>query len=156
MSSYIFAICGAMLDQRKWVAAYVAPASAKARASGWFASRWSSVAASSRGSPVTTNATTVLVNDPFPGVLEVTVFPILDFARIRAAMLDVHYEDPANRYTRRQRVRLTPELTETVVRFSIRNPTLKRYRHELTIVRSDGTTEQRTVETEENILSIIG
>ena len=106
--------------------------------------------------PVATRATTVLVNDPFPGALEVTIFPMLDFSTIRAAMLDVRYDDPANRYSRQQRLRLTPELTETVVRFSTVDPKLKRYRHELTIVRSDGRTERRpAVETEEDILSIV-
>jgi hypothetical protein len=106
--------------------------------------------------PVTTRATTVLVNDPFAGALEVTIFPTLDFASIRTAMLDVFYDDLANHYTRRQRVRLTPELTETVVRFSTVDPVLKRYRHELTIIRSDGRIERRpAVETEDDILSIV-
>jgi hypothetical protein len=106
--------------------------------------------------PVTTRATTVLVDDPFPGALELTIFPVLDFATIRAAMLDVRYDDPANRYSREQRLRLTPDMSEASVRFSIADPARKRFRYELTIVRTDGRTERLPlVETEDDIVTLV-
>jgi hypothetical protein len=109
------------------------------------------------GPLVTTRATTVLLDDPFPGTLDVTIFPLLDWSAIRAAMLDITYEDFRNDYRRNQRVRLTPEMTETSVRFATVDPTLRNYRHQLTIVRSNGATERGpAIETDEDILSLVG
>ncbi len=106
--------------------------------------------------PVTTKATSIVIDDPFPGSIDVTIFPTLDFGSLRAAMLDVRYEDPANRYMRQERIRLTAETTEATVRFSTPNPTLKRYRHQLTLVHADGRTErQPAIDTEDDIISIV-
>ena len=110
-----------------------------------------------RGASVRTQATTVLVDDPFPGSLDVTFFPMLDWSTLRAAVLDVTYSDPANAYNRERRVRLAPELTETNVHFSVIDPKLKRYHHQLTLVRTNGTTErQPAVETDVDIVSLVG
>lgn len=111
-----------------------------------------------RESPMmTSRVPRVLVEDPFPGLLNVTIFPMLEWEEIRAAMLDVSYEDTANNYRRSHRIRLTPALNETSVRFSTVNPALKRYRHQLTIVRNDGTTERLpAIETEDDIISLTG
>ena len=108
------------------------------------------------GTSVRTKATTVPVTDPFPGNLDVTFFPTFDWSQLKAAMLDVTYADPANTYSREQRVRLDPNLTETNVRFSIMDPKLKRYRYQLTLVHADGKTERRpVVETSGDIVSLI-
>lgn len=106
--------------------------------------------------PVTTKATSIVIDDPFPGAVDITIFPALDFGALRAAMLDVRYEDPAHGYLRQERVRLTAETTEATVRFSTPDPKLKRYRYQLTLVTSDGRTErQPAVETEDDIISIL-
>ena len=48
-------------------------------------------------------------------------------------------------------------MSETNVRFSTANPALKRYRHQLTIVRDDGSTERLpAIETEDDIISLTG
>ncbi len=108
------------------------------------------------GTPVRTKSTSVLVNDPFPGSLDVTFFPMFDWSTLKAAILDITYVDPTNTYTREQRVRLEPSTTETNVRFSIIDPKLKRYRYQLTLVHADGKTERRVaVETDEDIVSLV-
>ncbi|WP_068167748.1 hypothetical protein [Hydrogenophaga taeniospiralis] len=106
--------------------------------------------------PVTTRATSVVVDDPYPGSLDLTIFPIVDFSTVRAAMLDVNYADPAHRYTRHERVRLTPEMTEARVRFSTPDPTKKRFSHQLTVVHTDGRTERPApVETEDDVITVV-
>lgn len=108
-----------------------------------------------RGPTLRTTATTVLVDDPFPGSLDLLFFPALDWSTLRAAMLDITYADPMNAYNRTQRVRLAPDTTEVSVRLSTVDPALKRYRHQLTLVRTDGTTERRpVVETEADIVGL--
>ncbi|MFP8781299.1 hypothetical protein [Hydrogenophaga sp. RWCD_12] len=106
--------------------------------------------------PVTTRATSVVVDDPYPGSLDLTIFPIVDFSTVRAAMLDVNYADPAHHYTRHERVRLTPEMTEARVRFSTPDPSKKRYSHQLTVVHTDGRTERPAlVETENDVITVV-
>lgn len=108
------------------------------------------------GTPLRTKSTSVLVNDLFPASLDVTFFPMLDWPTLKAAVLDVTYVDQANTYTREQRVRLDPNLTETNVRFSIIDPKQKRYRYQLTLVHVDGATERRAaVETDENMVILL-
>ena len=105
---------------------------------------------------VSTRATSVVIDDPYPGSLDVTIFPIVDFSSVRAAMLDVSYADPAHHYARRERVRLTPEMTEARVRFSTPDPLKKRFSHQLTVVHSDGRTERPApVETEDDVITVV-
>ncbi|MFD0724434.1 hypothetical protein [Lysobacter brunescens] len=104
----------------------------------------------------TTRATSVVIDDPFPGSLDITIFPSLDFGSLRAAMLDVTYEDASHHYVRQQRLRLEPDATELSVRFSTPDPKRRVWRHQLTLVHADGRTERRpAVETEDDILGIV-
>lgn len=108
-----------------------------------------------QGALIRTQATSVLVDDPFPGSLDVTFFPFLDWTELRAAMLDVTYVDQANSFHREKKIRLAENTTETNVRFSIVDPAQKTYRHQLTLVHQNGTTERKpAVETDVDIVSL--
>ena len=55
---------------------------------------------------LSTTQTAILVDDPFPGALELTFFPFLDSASVRKAIVDVEYKDKENKYERKERLEI--------------------------------------------------
>ena len=93
--------------------------------------------------PVTAPAGRLVVRDPFAGALELTILPRFDPARVRVAVVDVHYEDPTNHYTRDLRASFDGRSMAPVrQRLGLRDPARTRFSVRTTLVNHDGTMSQ--------------
>ncbi|MEU4878124.1 hypothetical protein [Streptomyces sp. NPDC021608] len=91
--------------------------------------------------PVTTSATHLAVNDPYPGQLDIDLVPDWNPAAMRTIFVDLHYADPATGYQREQRIEL--DAAQTATRrawFALPDPQKREFSHRFTFVRADGTT----------------
>ncbi|WP_225830089.1 hypothetical protein [Streptomyces sp. NK08204] len=90
--------------------------------------------------PVTTGATRLAVNDPYPGQLDIDLVPDWNPAAIRTVFVDLRYADPAAGYQREQRIEL--DAAQTATRrawFALPDPRKREFSHRFTFVRADGT-----------------
>ncbi|GGV07078.1 hypothetical protein GCM10010260_50910 [Streptomyces filipinensis] len=91
--------------------------------------------------PVTTGATHLAVNDPYPGQLDIDLVPDWTPAAIRTVFVDLRYADPAAGYRREQRIELDAALTATHhAWFALPDPQKREFSYRFTFVRADGTT----------------
>ncbi|MDX5350808.1 MAG: hypothetical protein LPJ95_08930 [Paracoccaceae bacterium] len=90
------------------------------------------------GTRGTTDATTIQIDDPFPEALELQLIPILDPARTRMAFVDFAYADPALHYSRKERIRLTPDDTDRPLRIGLPRGARRSFDVKLTIVPTSG------------------
>ncbi|WP_242050462.1 hypothetical protein [Oculatella sp. FACHB-28] len=90
------------------------------------------------GIPTTTQATTLVVNDPFEDSLNLEFLPNYDASAIRMLIIDVKYEDPQNHYTREERLRFEGQSLEPQqLRIARINPQRKTYTFQLTVLGTD-------------------
>ncbi|MFB7029955.1 MULTISPECIES: hypothetical protein [unclassified Streptomyces] len=91
--------------------------------------------------PVTTSATRLAVNDPYPGQLDIDLVPDWSPAPMQAVLVDLRYADPAAGHRREQRIELDAAQTTTHhARFALPDPKKREFSHRFTFVRADGTT----------------
>ena len=109
-----------------------------------------------RESPdLSTTQVAILIDDPFPGALELTFFPFLDSASVRKAIVDVEYKDQENKYERKERLEIPGTATDEVrLRIAIMNPAKRKFKYKVTLVKATGIKQLPPVETEETLLSI--
>ena len=89
--------------------------------------------------PVTSSASALPVDDPFAGALDLTFVPVFDPATVRFAFADVHYEDPANHYTRDLRVQFDgTSMAPVTQHLSLRDPARSEFSVRVTIVGKTG------------------
>lgn len=105
---------------------------------------------------VTTQASSVAVNDPFENPLVVEVLPNYDTAQFSRVMVDIRYSDPDNQYQREERIQFEAEAsTAQRIRIVRLNPQLKQYSFQITALGTDNSVLRiPAVETEETILFI--
>ncbi len=106
--------------------------------------------------PVTTQATTVLVDDPFEDALNLTFVPLFDPASVRMVFVDVEYADAANDYQRREQVQLAGDSRAPVVlRISLLNPALRTFRVRQTVIGNDNSINRGAfTDTDETIIAV--
>jgi hypothetical protein len=93
--------------------------------------------------PVTASAGRLVVRGPFAAALELTIQPRFDPARVRVAVVDVHYEDPTNHYTRDLRASFDgTSMAPERLRLPLRDPARTRFSVRTTLVNHDGTMSQ--------------
>lgn len=96
------------------------------------------------------------VDDPFPGELKLSFVPLLDATRTRQAFVDIDYTDPANGYTREERLTILPTQTDPVeLALALMDPKKKDYRYQITLVGTDNTmTKLPPVETSDDLVAV--
>jgi hypothetical protein len=93
--------------------------------------------------PVTSSARRLAVRGPFAAALELTLVPQFDPATVRVAVVEVHYEDPANRYTRDLQQQFDgTSMAPVRRRLPLRDPGRRRFSVRTTLVNHDGTMSQ--------------
>jgi hypothetical protein len=106
--------------------------------------------------PVTTEATSIAVNDPFEDPLVVEFFPNYDATNVRILFVHITYEDAANQYKREAELRFegaTPEAQR--LRLARIDPNLKQYTFQLTILGNDNSVRRgNPVETAATLIFI--
>jgi hypothetical protein len=106
-----------------------------------------------RTEPVTTTATSIPVDDPFAGALDLTLVPMYDPSQIAEAFADIHYEDLPNHYVRDLRETFTGTSLAPVSRhISLRDPTKNSFTIRQTFVGKNGSLTQLAPETRTDTL----
>lgn len=106
--------------------------------------------------PVTTEATLVPVSDPLPGELAVEFVPLFDSSSITMVFIDFEYEDPANDYSRTERMRVARDAVEPIpLRISLFDPAHKKFRYRFTFVRAGQMDQKPFVETEDTLVGVV-
>jgi len=106
-----------------------------------------------RTEPVITTATSIPVDDPFAGALDLTLVPVYDPSQIAEAFADIHYEDLPNHYVRDLRETFTGTSLAPVSRhISLRDPTKNSFTVRLTFVGKNGSLTQLPPETRTDTL----
>ena len=82
--------------------------------------------------------------------------PLFPPGTVRQAFVDVTYEDERNGYHREERLEIPGTATEPVpLRIALLDPTLRKFRHRVTIVTTDGQLiQQAPVDGEETIIGV--
>jgi hypothetical protein len=107
------------------------------------------------GTPGSTEATTIQIDDPFPESLDLQLIPILDPDRTRMAFVDFAYADTRLNYSRKERIRLTPEDTDREVRIGLPAGAKKSFDVKITIVPTSGAMVTSTLsDTLETLIAI--
>lgn len=107
--------------------------------------------------PVTTAASTLPVDDPFAGAIDLTCVPMLDPATIRYAFFDFEYDDPDNAYQRQLRLQFSGDAAVPVDQHvAIRDPKKLTFKYRLTFEGKNGS-EQRGpfIETDDTLIAIM-
>jgi hypothetical protein len=95
------------------------------------------------------------VDDPFPDALEVVFFPFFDGSQVRKVFVDVEYNDPDNRYQRKERLEIPGTATDEIrFRIALMNPARRRFKYRVTFVTTTGVRQKPPIETEDTIVSI--
>jgi hypothetical protein len=104
---------------------------------------------------LSTKESAILVDDPFPDALELTFFPFLDSSSVRKAIIDVEYKDQDNKYERKERLEIPGTATDEVrLRIAIIDPSKRKFKYKVTLVKPSGIKQMPPVETQETVLSI--
>ena len=90
------------------------------------------------GEAGTTEASSILVDDPFPEGLSLQLIPILDAARTRLAFVDLDYSDPPSGFKRSERFRIAPTDLDREVRVGLPKGATKSFRFRVTVVPKTG------------------
>lgn len=81
----------------------------------------------------------VLVPDPYPNVLKVTVSPVADFTKIQAIMVELNYNDTANNIFQDDLLTFTQSSSIQVWSAHIADRTKRDYTYHITVQYKDGT-----------------
>jgi hypothetical protein len=105
---------------------------------------------------VTTRATTIFVDDPFPEALELKLIPSFDDTAVRQAFIDIEYKDDANSYNRTEHITIKNTETDIVpLRISLMDNKKKTFRYRITMVGRDGKVQQNPfVETDNEFIQV--
>lgn len=84
-------------------------------------------------------ASAVVVNDPFDQALNIEFVPLFDSAAVRQLFIDVDYQDPANNYSRSERIDIDGVQVENVdLRLALIDPAKREFRYRFTVVGTNG------------------
>jgi hypothetical protein len=108
--------------------------------------------------PVATQATALPVDDPFERPLEIDFVPLFDPQTTHTVFIDFEYKDPANNYTRAERLTLPGTARDPVhLHVSLVDPTLRTFRYRFTVVGTNNELRRGAfIETTETLISILG
>ncbi|WP_395711071.1 hypothetical protein [Reyranella sp.] len=90
------------------------------------------------GEAGTTEASSILIDDPFPEGLSLQLIPILDAARTRLAFVDFDYSDAPSGFKRSERFRIAPTDVDREVRVGLPKGATKSFRFRVTVVPKTG------------------
>jgi hypothetical protein len=107
---------------------------------------------------VVTSASSIPVDDPFAGAIDLTCVPLLDAGKVRFAFLDFVYDDPANSYHRELRMQFNGDASAAVSQHvSIRDPRKIGFRYRVTVEGKDGQEHRGAyVDTEDTLIAVKG
>jgi hypothetical protein len=89
--------------------------------------------------PGEVTASAVVVHDPFDQALNIEFVPLFDSTAVRQVFIDVEYDDPANSYSRAERIDIAGTQTENVkLRLALLDPELRQFRFRFTVVGTGG------------------
>ncbi|MFM9634534.1 MULTISPECIES: hypothetical protein [Streptomyces] len=95
------------------------------------------------GEPVTTGATQLAVNDPYPSQLDIDLVPAWNPSGLRSVFVDLRYADPEADYHRDKRIELDPAQTTTQHTWiALPDREKREFSYRFTFVHSDGTSTQ--------------
>jgi len=106
--------------------------------------------------PRTQEATSIPVDDPFEGALDLELIPLYRAGAFRTVYVDLEYDDPENEYKRRERLELDGDLVDPVSEhLSLMDPKKRGFRYRVTYVGSDNSLQRgSSVDTEETLLGL--
>jgi hypothetical protein len=107
--------------------------------------------------PITTQASSIVVDDAFQAALDVEFVPIYDTSRIRTVFAEIHYEDLANLYERDER--LTFEGTtpgSQKLHLALLNPAITTYTISYTLLGNDNSIQRLPPEDSTKTLVFVG
>jgi hypothetical protein len=91
------------------------------------------------GTPFTTSAPRVEIDDPFSDALDIELVPVLDPATTRMGIVDVEYADLPNNYHRVERVTVPADSKDLVgIRIALLDPAKRDFSFRLTVIGVDG------------------
>lgn len=101
-------------------------------------------------------ATSIPVDDPFEGAIDLELIPLYRPGAFRTVFVDLEYDDPDNEYQRRERFELDGGSVDLVgVHLSVMDPKKRKFRYRVTYVGSDNTLQRGAfVETEETLVEL--
>ena len=106
--------------------------------------------------PITSDASFLPVDDEFPATLDIRAIPLFGPDTVRRAFVDVGYRDLQNAYVRDERIEIPGDATEPVaLRIALLDPTLRQFRHRVSLVTTDGRLIQNgPVDGEETLIGV--
>jgi hypothetical protein len=89
-----------------------------------------------QGDTITTQATSIAVNDPFKASIDIEFIPLIDPTKTVMVLVDVLYDDPNNQYHREEQLTLTPSPGRQPVplKLSILDPALTTFSYRFTFI----------------------
>ena len=108
--------------------------------------------------PITSDASFLPVDDPFPDALDIRAIPLFPPGTVRQAFVDVTYDDEPNLYRREERLEIPGTAIEPVpLRIALLDPRQRKFRHRVTVVTTDGRLIQNApIDGEETIIGAGG
>lgn len=107
--------------------------------------------------PVTTSATRLLVNDPYPSQLDIDLVPAWADGTLRTVLVDLRYSIPDNGYHREKRIEIDGAQKSTQhTWFATPDSRRREFSYRLTYLRADGSTTQTPYQTTTDTLVTIG
>ena len=107
------------------------------------------------GNSATTDATSILIDDPFPEGLALQLIPVLDESRTRLAFVDFDYADPKSGFKRADRYRIAPTDPDREVRVGLPAGATKAFRYRVTVVPKTGTMHAgEFIDTTETLIAV--
>lgn len=81
----------------------------------------------------------LLVHDPFDQALSIEFIPLFDITAVKQVFIDVEYDDPANNYSRSERLDIKGDQTDNVkLRIALLDPDQRQFRFRYTVVGTNG------------------
>ena len=106
--------------------------------------------------PITSNATAIIINDPFNGAINLNIQPAFDPAKTKADIVEIIYRDPDSAYTFQNTLTLQGAATTTRLRIPIVDRNRVAYQYRITTIDSGNQRAQGSYVTSEDPLLIVG
>ena len=98
--------------------------------------------------PIELASSTLLVHDPFDQALNIEFIPLFDAAKVRQVFIDVEYNDPANRYSRSERLIIRGDQIDSAkLRIALLDPKHREFKYRFTVVGTDASFQQLAYQT---------
>jgi hypothetical protein len=106
--------------------------------------------------PITSRASLLPVDDPFPDAIAIEFIPLLDSSRTKMVFIDVEYHDEPNQYHREERLRIMgSDMDPVSLGIAQMNPDLKTFRYRLTVVGANNAIRRDPfIETTETLIAV--